>query len=127
MVGFGVDENGESPDELRSAKIKIIGYRECIESFEEADTGALLAKSTTFCAGNKNGTNVCRGDSGSGAYFAVRTSTGSTSWYLQGIVSLGINISADDKKCDPEKVSIFTRVSPYADWIVRVLSENDAM
>ncbi|CAL8089768.1 unnamed protein product [Orchesella dallaii] len=127
VVGWGVDETGDAPDELRSAKLKVIGYRECIDSFEESDTGSLLAKSTTFCAGNNNGTNVCRGDSGSGAYFGVKTSEGLTRWYLQGLVSVGINVSQLDKKCDPEKVAIFTRISPYSDWIVRVLSENDAL
>lgn len=70
---------------------------------------------------------MCRGDSGSGAYFPVKTSAGSTRWFLHGIVSLGVNLSAKDKMCDPEKVSIFTKVSPYSDWMGKVLAENNAL
>lgn len=54
-MGWGLDQNEQTPDELRSAKIQVIGYRECIESFEDVEFGSQVAKSTTFCAGNKNG------------------------------------------------------------------------
>jgi secreted trypsin-like serine protease len=48
-----------------------------------------------------------------------------TRWFLQGIVSVGF---ADDQgKCKASQYSIFTRVGRYADWIVRTLSEQDAL
>ncbi|CAL8089766.1 unnamed protein product [Orchesella dallaii] len=124
VAGWGIDETGQFPNELRIAKLRVISYLECIQSLEESNIGSSNVKSTTFCASNKNGTNVCRGDSGSGAYFGVRTPEGRTRWYLQGLVSVGINVL---NQCDPRKVSIFTKIGPYSDWIVRILSENDAL
>lgn len=61
-----------------------------------------------------------------GIYFPVQ-SVGSSRWYLQGLVSVGVGAQDGSNKCDPTRFSIFTRISPYADWIVRVLSERDAL
>lgn len=72
------------------------------------------------------GTNVCSGDSGGGIYFPV-SSGGTSRWYLQGLVSVGITAQDGSNRCDPTRFSVFTKISPYADWIVRVLSENDAL
>lgn len=124
MVGFGKDETGELSDTLHMAKLKVVSQQECSESFADTRGGAGFTKSTTFCAGLKNGTNVCSGDSGGGIYFPV-SSGGVSRWYLQGLVSVGI--SDENKKCDPTRYSVFTKISPYADWIVRVLSERDAL
>ena len=45
--------------------------------------------------------------------------------FFAGVVSVGI----PDKEgnCDPTKYSTFTRVGRYADWIVRQLTEYDAV
>lgn len=55
VVGWGVDETRESSEELKAAKLKVMGYQECLESFGDVDASVFLAKTTTFCAGNKNG------------------------------------------------------------------------
>ncbi|CAL8089770.1 unnamed protein product [Orchesella dallaii] len=126
VVGFGKNENDKLSDILHMARLKVVNQHDCAESFADTASGSSLTKSTTFCAGLKNGTNVCSGDSGGGIYFPINTGT-SSRWYLQGLVSVGIGSQDGTKRCDPTRYSIFTRISPYADWIVRILSENDAL
>jgi len=57
-------------------------------------------------------------------YFPTKDSD-NTRWYLQGLVSVGL--TDETGKCDPNQFSVFTRVGRYADFIIRTLSEKDAL
>lgn len=55
MVGFGKNEKGDLSDMLHMARLKVVSQQECSENFADTNFGAALTKSTTFCAGLKNG------------------------------------------------------------------------
>jgi secreted trypsin-like serine protease len=123
VVGFGFDENGQLSEELKMASLKVVSQSECSNVNEGGSLTSINSRSTTYCAGLKNKTNVCNGDSGGGMVFPLK-SEDTTRWYLQGIVSAGLS---DRGKCDPEKYSVFTRVGRYASWITRTLSHYDVL
>jgi len=118
VVGFGITETGNYSDTLRMAELPVVSSTECTDT--GGDFFASMTRSTSYCAGYKNGTQVCNGDSGGGHYFRAR-SQGSYRWYIQGLVSYGVPDS-DKRSCATSQYAIFTRVGRYGDWIVRTLS-----
>lgn len=101
---MGITENDTFSEKLRVTTVKIISENECRES-QNKDFRKYLTY-TTFCAGWKNGTAVCNGDSGGGL---VLQRPGERLWDLHGVVSislrrLGTNI------CDPNYFTVFTKV-----------------
>lgn len=66
-----------------------------------------------FCGGNKNGTTVCRGDSGGGLVFQF-----DNGWFLGGLVSIGPGVSYAGKVvCNLNSYVIFTDVVEMYGWI----------
>jgi secreted trypsin-like serine protease len=121
VVGFGFTENGTLAKELKMTQLPVISASDCADS--HGDFFASMTRSTNYCAGYKNGTQVCNGDSGGGQYFRALV-RGSTRWYIQGLVSYGV---PDSKfgTCSSSQYAIFTRVGRYGDWLVRTLSREN--
>ncbi|KAG8236527.1 hypothetical protein J437_LFUL015801, partial [Ladona fulva] len=118
VVGWGRDEHGNKVSSIpRLASIPIVSQEECLRS---GQSYAYLTSNRTFCAGFRNGTGPCNGDSGGGLMFPVSEDengrNGNIRWFLRGIVSLSL---LDFKKgtCDLNNYIIFTDVSKYGDWI----------
>lgn len=63
MSSFGTDETGGPAKELQYAKIGILSSANCHEQIR------IIPGHDQYCAGNINGPNLCRGDSGSGMVF----------------------------------------------------------
>lgn len=113
VVGWGQDENNQlakkSPKEVN---MPILDAAECVQSnalFSE------FVSERSFCAGYKNGTGPCFGDSGSG-FFMNRNGRHT----LRGIVSITIldNIS----ECKISDYSALTDVSKFGDWVKGILN-----
>lgn len=68
-----------------------------------------LSSYRTFCAGLKNVSGVCRGDSGAGLLIKVNNV-----FHLKGIVSSSIT---NDGVCDVSKSAVYTNVQKFRDWI----------
>ena len=66
-------------------------------------------KSNMFCAGGNVGEDICKGDSGGGAF--MRDTVGLGPWYFVGIGSSG------SRFCGSGKPRIFTRIANYLLWI----------
>ncbi|KAK0081043.1 hypothetical protein PV325_012899 [Microctonus aethiopoides] len=116
VAGMGITENDTFSQRLRVTTVKIIPGEECRNS-QKSDFRKYLTYST-FCAGWKNGTAVCNGDSGGGL---VLQRYNSSVWDLYGVVSisqrrLGMPI------CDPNYYTVFTKISIYNTWIDSILS-----
>lgn len=62
------------------------------------------------------GTSTCNGDSGGGMFFSKVDDDGMETWYVRGIVSLGVS-RADKNICDPNQYTIFTDSAQYLDFI----------
>lgn len=68
-----------------------------------------LSSRRTFCAGLRNGSGVCQGDSGGGLFIKVDGVN-----YLRGIVSSSL---IKDGGCDVSKNAVYTNVQKFRDWI----------
>ena len=74
----------------------------------------LSVDSTHVCAGAELGKDACSGDSGGGLFIEDSSHT----WHLLGIVSYGA------RDCGNGLPGVYTRVSPFLDWIC---ATRDAM
>ena len=68
VPGYGYTENHEISETLQYANFPVIHPDVCARSFRKPPP------LKTFCAGYKNGTSVCQGDSGSGMVFPESSS-----------------------------------------------------
>lgn len=71
-----------------------------------------IASQRTFCGKGENGGGPCLGDSG-GGFFVKKD----RKWFLRGIVSASLLNS--NNTCDVTKLSIFTNVPDYSNWILQ--------
>ncbi|XP_029343478.1 serine proteinase stubble isoform X2 [Acyrthosiphon pisum] len=113
VVGWGFDENNTPTEELKMAKMPVVSQQTCLWSYPQFYSEFTSDK--TFCAGFRNGTSVCNGDSGGGMVFARNHR-----WYLRGIVSL--TVAKDGLRvCDTRHYVVFTDVAKYTDFITKNL------
>lgn len=113
VVGWGFDENNTPTEELKMAKMPVVSQQTCLWSYPQFYSEFTSEK--TFCAGFRNGTSVCNGDSGGGMVFARNHR-----WYLRGIVSL--TVAKDGLRvCDTRHYVVFTDVAKYTDFITKNL------
>ncbi|XP_047538522.1 serine protease gd-like isoform X3 [Vanessa atalanta] len=109
VVGWGFDDTGVATEELTLVEMPIVDTETCIRSYSE-----FFVKFTsqyTFCAGYRDGTSVCNGDSGGGMVFYM-----GDSWYLRGLVSLSV-ARQNEYRCDPTHFVVFTDLSKFLPWI----------
>lgn len=114
VIGWGKSENPNNYHENIPKLINTI-----IQTNEKCLPGqgdlAVLSSERTFCAGLRNGSGVCSGDSGGGLFFKV-----DEVYYLKGIVSSSL---LKDDGCDTSRNAIYTNVPEYMDWI-REITKN---
>uniref|UniRef100_A0AAG5CNX1 Peptidase S1 domain-containing protein n=1 Tax=Anopheles atroparvus TaxID=41427 RepID=A0AAG5CNX1_ANOAO len=117
VVGFGIDESNRPPGSLREAQLPVVSNFQCVRSNPNFFGPTLTEK--MFCAGDRNGTSACNGDSGGGLFFQY-----GERWVIRGVVSFTQSRSIDgisNKVCDPEEFTVFTDVAKYLDWIGQYL------
>ncbi|XP_031329891.1 serine protease gd-like isoform X1 [Photinus pyralis] len=116
VVGWGYDQYGRITDELMQITMPVVTRETCVQSFPQFY--ARYTSSTTYCAGHKNGSSVCNGDSGGGMVF-LRKDT--MRWYLRGLVS--ISIALRSQFCDYSNYVVFTDSAKYLGWIGSVIAK----
>lgn len=120
VVGWGFDQNRELSIDLMQAQMPVVSTVTCIYSNREFFSQFTSEK--TFCAGFRNGTTVCNGDSGGGMVFPIQNTGSSTPiWQLRGVVSVGVALQGQGI-CDPSQYIVFTDVAKHLDWIRRVMN-----
>lgn len=82
MVSYGEDEFGAA-GRLRLLNLNVVSNEVCKESNRHLNR---LVKETHFCAGNRDGSGPCTGDSGAGL---LHTDTGEK-YFLTGILNLAL-------------------------------------
>ncbi|XP_055527190.1 chymotrypsinogen B-like [Wyeomyia smithii] len=110
VVGWGLTEKDETFPELKKAMIPVIDPLICLAT-NRALFGQTLSHDL-FCAGYKNGTSVCNGDSGGGLVFKR-----GDKWFLGGIVSISQQRTDGSNKCYTEGYAAFVSVQYYLPWI----------
>jgi len=113
-VGYGKseDQTKDHEDVLKYLKIPIQDSNE--ECFHTNEALLKLSSSQTFCAGNRNGSSVCMGDSGNGLFIKY-----ADTYFLRGIVSASLYT---DHSCDVYNFAIFTNVVEFSKWILDRIS-----
>ncbi|EAA03610.4 AGAP010635-PA [Anopheles gambiae str. PEST] len=109
VVGWGLSENNRIGTTLNEAQMPVVNSWTCLAS-DRAFFGRFL-QSKAFCAGYKNGTGVCNGDSGGGMFFQFQNR-----WYLKGIVSFS-SVNDYSGWCNLRQYIGFTDASQYIDWV----------
>uniref|UniRef100_A0A182LYM6 Peptidase S1 domain-containing protein n=1 Tax=Anopheles culicifacies TaxID=139723 RepID=A0A182LYM6_9DIPT len=109
VVGFGVDETDNPSDTLRKARLPVVSDITCIQS--NGGRFATLLTPEMFCAGNRDETSPCNGDSGGGIFFNY-----DDTWFIRGLVSFSKS-RQDGQICDTKEYTVFTDVAMYLDWI----------
>ncbi|XP_024939939.1 serine protease gd isoform X2 [Cephus cinctus] len=111
VVGWGRDEEGNKyTAEPRMARVPIVSQEVCLRSNE----GFLKSTSNrTLCAGSRDGSGPCNGDSGSGL---VLRDPNTGRYHLRGVVSLSLFNSATNT-CDWSQYVVYVDVAKYLVWI----------
>ena len=113
VIGWGLTENNTLGDVLTQATMPINVNEDCIR--KEPDYKDILTDNT-FCAGDRNGTTVCSGDSGGGMFFKINDR-----WIIKGIVSVGGRRrdpgSSNQGNCATNVDVVFTDVNKYLSWM----------
>ncbi|XP_070504760.1 thioester-containing protein 1 allele R1-like [Chironomus tepperi] len=113
-VGYGLNENRNLENVLKYVKMPIeLSNEEC---FYTNHVLLSLSSRRTFCAGDRNGSGVCQGDSGNGLFVKYRGVH-----YLRGIVSASI---ADPEGCDTYNYAVFTNVIKFHEWIKNIIYQR---
>lgn len=113
VVGWGYNEHNELTEQLRLATMPIVEQRICLRSYPEFFSR--FTNDKTFCAGFKNGTSACNGDSGGGLVLP-RERGSSKTWYLRGLVSNSV-AQESQRVCNTDHYVVFTDLAKYGAWI----------
>jgi len=121
VVGWGFDETGKVTEELMQTKMPVVSQDTCLFSYP--DFYSRFTTSNTFCAGFKNGTSVCNGDSGGGMVFPKPNSNPKRPrWQIRGLVSISVALQ-NQFKCDTSHYVVFTDSAKYLDWIRKTMQK----
>ncbi|GLV36952.1 uncharacterized protein CBL_02213 [Carabus blaptoides fortunei] len=122
VVGWGYDHSGRVTEHLTKATMPVIEHVQCIWSYP--DFFSKFVSNRTLCAGFRNGTSVCNGDSGGGLVFPKTNSNPNQPiWHIRGVVSISVALQSEFI-CDTSHYAIFTDVAKYLQWIRNVMSSS---
>lgn len=109
VVGWGKDEKGApATPEPKVAKVPIVSTTTCKASKVEFFK---LTSDTTLCAGARDESGPCNGDSGGGLYVRY-----GGRWVLRGIVSKSLK-DPESYSCDLKEFVVYTDAAKFVDFI----------
>lgn len=108
VTGWGKSEDPTKlhENEPKLLRVKIQSNEDCVYGERELFD---LTSLRTFCAGLRNGSGVCHGDSGGGLFLNINGV-----YYLKGIVSSSL---LKDESCDVSRNAVYTNVIKFKSWI----------
>lgn len=113
VVGWGKDEHGVlMTEEPKQTDLPVVTQERCLASNLQFH---YITSNRTFCAGFRNGSGPCNGDSGGGFIMKLNEK-----WTLRGIVSLSIS-ETNTRSCDLSNYVVFTDASKFLDWLLTFL------
>lgn len=114
VTGWGKSED-LTKDHQNLPKTVIVPIQTNEVCFLDSKDHVDLSSTRTFCAGLRNGSGVCHGDSGGGLIFNK-----DGVYFLKGIVSSSLVIEGN---CDVSKSAVYTNVPKFTDWIKKVTND----
>lgn len=118
-IGFGMTEQSVTADVLRKIRLPIVDYVTCLTSNREVFGTTLSAG--VLCAGDRNGSTVCNGDSGGGLF----TEEEDGRWTIRGVISFTALRGWNDSSCSLTDYAAFVNVAYYGDWIRYVMEKGE--
>ena len=116
VVGWGRDETGKAfVEEPRHVTAPVVSQTVCLRSHE---VFRLITSDRTFCAGKRDGSGPCNGDSGSGF---VMFNNNTNRYYLRGVVSRSLKDQIT-QSCDLRNYVVYVDAAKYLDWIREQIS-----
>ncbi|KAF2902517.1 hypothetical protein ILUMI_03667, partial [Ignelater luminosus] len=113
VAGWGRDESGKVYSrEAKQFDLPVVSQEDCLRSNKAYLN---ITSDRTFCAGYKNNTGPCNGDSGSGFLMRVNGR-----WTVRGVVSISL-LNELDRSCDLEQYVVYTDVAQFIDWVWSIL------
>ncbi|XP_017462128.1 PREDICTED: serine protease gd [Rhagoletis zephyria] len=107
VAGWGADEKGREVSALpKMVDTAIVSDNECLRSSE---VYSKLTTPRTICAGNRDGTGPCMGDSGGGLMLSRNGL-----WMLRGVVSAGLTSQG---QCDLRQYVIYCDLAKHIAWV----------
>ncbi|XP_068623667.1 serine protease gd-like isoform X2 [Battus philenor] len=115
VTGWGDNEAGKGGHgDPRMIRMPIVSTQDCRASKSDFHK---LTTDKTLCAGNRDGSGPCSGDSGGGLFVLD-----DGRWKIRGIVSIALSAASVDKRCDLNEFVVFTDVAKYRSWITRYMT-----
>nr|XP_049704064.1 modular serine protease-like [Helicoverpa armigera] len=111
IAGWGRTATGNFSEILKVADVPYVSIQDCISDTPEGFR--VYITSDKICAGYKNGTALCEGDSGGGLTFPARE-RGTIRYYLRGVASTAVN---NQRLCNEATITSFTHVVTHARFI----------
>ncbi|KAJ0173205.1 hypothetical protein K1T71_011381 [Dendrolimus kikuchii] len=123
VAGWGTSEKNEAGHgKPRKAKVPIVSTERCRKSHKGFSK---RTSDTTICAGYRNGTSPCSGDSGGGLYLKYKgvNEVEDEAWRLRGVISLALLNEDEDNQydCNTQEYVIFTDAAKFTPWIKNVI------
>lgn len=110
VVGWGWTEFSSTSAILRQANIPVVSAEDCLNSDRVLFSQVLTTK--LYCAGSRNGTSSCNGDSGGGMFFQM-----GDYWFLRGVTSFSAVDVKQNGICDSNNYVGYTDVNKYTTWL----------
>lgn len=114
MVGWGRDGTGEVSNLPNKVVLAPVTNDVCIKS---NDVFEYIVSARTFCAGNRDGTGPCNGDSGAG--WLLKRDDGK--WYLRGVISSSLPDPDRNNLCDLKNYVVMADTARFRNWINKFL------
>ncbi|XP_039764523.1 chymotrypsin-C-like [Pararge aegeria] len=128
VVGWGFDNTDTLSRTMKQTQMPMVEHSVCMSSNPNFYTSIL--NNQKFCAGYRNHTSACNGDSGSAFQVFVPDSAQQNvdtrrpgTWLVRGIVSLTVS-REDAPICDPDQYVVYTDVAEYLTWIKNNLNDD---
>ncbi|CAH2230296.1 jg20043 [Pararge aegeria aegeria] len=119
VVGWGFDNTDTLSRTMKQTQMPMVEHSVCMSSNPNFYTSIL--NNQKFCAGYRNHTSACNGDSGSAFQVFVPDSAQQNvdtrrpgTWLVRGIVSLTVS-REDAPICDPDQYVVYTDVAEYCE------------
>ncbi|XP_063980271.1 serine protease gd-like isoform X3 [Diachasmimorpha longicaudata] len=114
VVGWGKDDNGDQHlGEPRQTRVPIVSQEDCLRSNLKFVRSGSSTSNKTFCAGWRDGSGLCNGDSGSGLIIHDQTTD---RYYLRGVLSLSL-LDENLRTCDLSSYVVYVDVAKFLKWI----------
>ncbi|XP_028982560.1 serine protease gd-like [Diachasma alloeum] len=114
VVGWGKDENGDQHlGEPRQARVPIVSQEDCLRSNLKFVRSGSSTSNKTFCAGRRDGSGPCNGDSGTGLMIHDQTTD---RYYLRGVLSFSL-LDENMRSCDLSSYVVYVDAAKFLKWI----------